>query len=317
MKPRTYDKASYARTKSMSIGDRIDIVHELLESNITKRALAKKHEVSEYAINAWIEAYLTKEERELLKKNKNVALPKVRNNLAKIQECEKIFSRLDTQHCVAKNDSIRKFYIETLKIGNGIELDKQNAQSEFMKLIEFISTDKFYKEYGREYSIVDMYLTTNLQIKDLFDNNYDFLDKEVSQLLYDFVKNQLLNIDNTYLRSYENANKRRLVCRFMRPVDSEIKDITDRRFFLFRKMQATEEDVIRAYETLLDLNQKYGVKYDDISLYIILREIINNNINSFYELAEKYKNELDIHSHVRVRCIPLLTRREKNQVETK
>jgi transposase-like protein len=293
---------------------RTAVLTDVLDCTLSRKEISKKHDVSEDLIGQWVRKYLTKEQKELIKSKKNAPVVVERDNLAKIRRCEKEYSRIDTgAHISPKNDKIRKFYIETLKIGNGLELDKYDAQAEFIKLIEFISTDKFYKEYGREYTIVDMYLTTNLQIKDLFDPKYDFLDKEVSQLIYEFVKNQLVNIENTYLRDCNVTNKRHLVCRFMRPVDNEMKDIIDRRFFLFKKMSANETDVLRAYETLKDLNQKYGVKYDDISLYIILREIINENIDSFYELGEKYKSELDMKSHVQIRCIPLLTRREKNE----
>lgn len=293
--------------------ERSIVLKELLECKLSRKEIAEKYNISIFTIGNWVKKYLTEEQKELIRKKSIPEKLPERDNLAKIKKYEEQYIRLENGVVDKQNESIKRFYIDTLKIGNGIELDESSAQNEFMKLIEFISTDKFYKQYGREFTIVDMYLTTNLQVKDLFDSKYDFLDKEVSHLLYKFVIDQLQNIDNTFIRDHLNTQKRSLVCRFMRPVDNEMKDIIDCRFFLFKKMPATETDIIRAYETLLDLNQKYGVKYDDVSLYIILREVINENIDSFYELGEKYKKELDIHSHVQQRCIPLLTRREKNR----
>ena len=302
-----YNKDTYKQTKSINSEKRSEIVHELLDGTTTHRDLAAKYGVSTYTIRNWIK------EIETIKKNKEAAKPAERNNLEKIRRCEREFSRADVHAGHSANDKIKKFYSEFLKIGEGVDLQPKYARKEINKLLRFISTDDFYNEYGRKYNLVDMYLTTNLQVKDLFENYYDYMDDEEYLKIYNFVIEQLKLIDNTYLRGYNVASRRHLSCRFERPVEQDIKDIMERKFLFFRKMIATEVDVQKAYETLVDLNKKYGVKYDDVSLYIVLREYINGNIDSFYELGEKYKKELDIHSHVQVRCISLLTRREKNK----
>lgn len=308
-----YDKSSYKKTKNIKNDKRNEIVHELISGTVTQRELAEKYGVSHYTIRNWVKEFLTDEEIELIKKNKLAAIPVERNNLAKIRKCEEEYSRASVHAGHSSNDKIKKFYTEFLKIGTGVDLSPKDARRNINKLLKFITTDDFYNEYGRKYNLVDMYLTTNLQVKDLLETYYDYMDDEEYLTIYNFIIDQLVHIDNTYLRGYKTTSRRHLSCRFEKPVEHDIKDIMERKFLFFRKIVATELDVEKAYETLVDLNQKYGVKYDDVSLYIILREYINENIDSFYELGEKYKKELDLHSHVQVRCIPLLTRREKNK----
>lgn len=103
-----------------------------------------------------------------------------------------------------------------------------------------------------------------------------------------------------------------LASRFFQPAQVGIDRITSLKLLNYVPLDVSLYDAQKAHEILLDLNEKYGVKYDDISLYTILRSVLNNEIDSYYKVAEDYKRELDMYTHVQKRCIPLLTRRERN-----
>lgn len=310
-----YNKETYYKTRSINEEKRREIAQEFISKNTDKKELAKKYGVSEYSIGKWIKEYLTEEEISKIKEAKEKSKPVEKNNLAKILKFEDEFAVYGRFGKGTPNGKIMSFYKDTLKIGEGVDLTVKQARREINKLLHFITTDDFYNEYGRKFNLVDMYLTTNIQVKDILNNYYDYMLEEEYTPIYHFILEQLKSIDNESLKSYNNSSKIQISSRFERPVNKSIEDIKSCKFLFYKKLRASEIDANNAYEILLDLNKKYGVKYDDISYFIILREYIINkeNINSFYALGEKYKKDLDLYSHVQVRCIPALTRREKNK----
>jgi len=317
-----YNKESYTKAKNTSIEQRKELVHLILEGKASRKDIANMG-YSDYIVKKWIQEYLTPEEIELIKRRKEEAKKAqedAKKNIPladKIKKAEEEFNRYGYKIETKKYDQIFRFFKEELKIGDGIGLSLKQARIEINKLLQFITTDTFYKTYGRNYTIVDMYLTTNLQIKDLLITYYDLMLDEEYLPIYHFIVEQLKGIDNKCSNTYLNASRNVLSSRFEKPANKQIEDIISTRFFMFRKLNATEMDAQMAREILLDLNRTFGVKYDDVSLFIILREYIINpgNIYSFYEIGEKYKNELDLISHVEVNDITILTRRRINQKE--
>lgn len=234
-------------------------------------------------------------------------------NLSYIRMCEETYSINKTSKSI-----IHKFYREYLKIGDGNILSDAEAWVEVRKLFDLAYGNAFKEKYNRDFNIVDMYLTTNFQVKDLLEN-YQEICKYTSPFNIEFIKKSLKEVDNAYsskgFGTSNNIPTSRLTfsSRFYRPSQKGIKQICELNFTNYNPIvNASLEDVNEAHKILLDLNEKYGVKYDDVSLYIILKSYLNNEIDSYYQIAEEYKNELDKHSHVQKRCIPLLTRREKN-----
>ncbi len=215
---------------------------------------------------------------------------------------------------ISIKDRLRKIYKEELKVGQGYNLDREIATNEINRLSSFLTTDEFKNKYGREFNIVDLYLTTNLQVSDILENYKEFMDIDTMVSFVSFVKTTLKEIDkqSTFQVTTNRLNKDFLVARFNQPSQVGIDRITDLKLLNYMPIDATLEDARKAHKILLDLNEKYGVKYDDISLYTILKSLINNEIDSYYLVAEDYKNKLDQHTHVQKRCIPLLTRRERN-----
>ena len=232
-------------------------------------------------------------------------------NMNYIKMCEDFYS---SNNGVTKG-MIHKFYKDYLKIGEGKQLTFYiDIRNNLLKLSNLINSEEFKLKYGHEFNIVDMYLTTNLQVRDLFENYTTYINGSTMKEFLLFVKKNLMEVDNIYScrNLYKSGSKMVYSARFFRPTKKGIDKILDLNFINYNSLDASLDDVNKAHEILLDLNQKYGVKYDDISLYIILRSYLNGEIESYYKLAEENKEELDKHSHVQKRCIPLLTRREKN-----
>ena len=211
-------------------------------------------------------------------------------------------------------DRIRKQFKEELLIGQGYDLDKYTAKKEIDKLVNFLKTNEFEQKYGRKFNIVDLYLTTNLQVSDILENYEDYITTDDMTTFVSFIKNTLKEIDNkcSYQVSTNAISKTFLISRFYQPSQVGIDRITKLKLLNYISINASLEDAQKAHEILLDLNEKYGVKYDDISLYTILRSVVQNEIDSYYLVAEDYKKELDQYTHVQKRCTPLLTRRERN-----
>ena len=214
----------------------------------------------------------------------------------------------------AKASKITKIFKEDLKVGQGYNLEDSVARAELDRLFFFINTDGFIKEYGRRYNIVDLYLTTNLQISDLCSDYLKHLKKEEIPQVLKFIRSNLNRVDNNkiFQERYKQGSKRIYQCRFYRPSKKSLNDLLNLDFRYYNALDATYYDVKMAHEALLELNEKYGVKYDDISLYLLLDEFLKKNIESFYKIGEENKARLDEYTHVVKREIPLLTRREKN-----
>jgi len=235
-------------------------------------------------------------------------------NLAYIKNAEENYNNKfinSNLHYVKLN----KFYKEYLKNGVGFGFDKDKAKEEMDRLYSFIKNDDFKNKYGREFNIVDMYLTTNLQICDICDEYLKYADRDEYLAFLFFVKKNLNKVDsiNLYAAGYNKMSKKQYTARFYRPNQKGIEQLLDLDFYNYNRLDASLKDVEEAHKILLDLNEKYGVKYDDVSLYLILSTYLNGQIESYYEIAEEYKELLDRDTHVQKRCIPLLTRREINK----
>lgn len=215
---------------------------------------------------------------------------------------------------ISTKNRIRKIYKDELKVGQGYGFNKRVATKEIKKLFVFLTTDEFEIKYGRKFNIIDLYLTTNLQVSDILENYENCMSTDEMITFVAFIKNTVKEIDKNVIFQVSTSaiNKSILASRFCQPSQAGIDRITSLKLLNYISIDVSLYDVQKAHEILLDLNDKYGVKYDDISLYTILRSVLNNEIDSYYKVAEDYKRELDMYTHVQKRCIPLLTRRERN-----
>ena len=225
-------------------------------------------------------------------------------NIKTVLEYEKIYNPMN--YFV----KINNFYAYDLKISGNIDLSKDEAIDEINKLVSLITSEDFINQYGKSFDLIDLYLTTNLTMKGLCVDYQEYMDRYSALVINNFLHSELSKVDNsdifrTYCYSKPNTYRR-----FTRPATKRIDKMLDLDFFLFNPIDASVKDVECANQILLDLNEKYGVKYDEISLYILLKTYLEGNVESYYKVAEKYKEELDQKTRVQKRCIPLLTRRE-------
>lgn len=307
-----------------------------LQTDATYLDMELDYGVSSETLKKWLDKYRNGERKQRnhtrkvkevtqVKKEKKqktvISIAKMPNNFEKIALSEDLYTNgALVKHNSSQERAIINFYQEKLNIGGGLSLDTPflggsitTIRNEIIKLYNFITTDEFKNKYGRDYTLVDMYLTTNLSIKDLCYDYLRYMNNEERGTILTFIQNQLKLVDNEKINNHKIDSKNTLYSRFSSPVRKKLNDIVNLHFVTYRKIDgATEDDAMDAYEHLLKLNEMYGVKYDEISLHIILREFMNGNIQSFYDVAEDYKEELDKVSHVVVRCEPILTRREKN-----
>ena len=280
-----------------------EIVKIRKETGVKYSYLAKKYGVStdlififcKYDKEGKLDEYL---ERRIKNQVKLLdGLPKLRK-----YECE--YSPFKTK------PQINKFYAETLKIGDNINLSSNAARREINRLMGFLNLDTFKKEYGRDFNIVDLYLTTNLSIKGLCETYQGYMTVIEAKQILNFLHRQLMRVDNLNLFYTYMYSASTTYYRFTRPSEKRIIQILNQQFFSSNKIDATKEEIEKAYQILLDLNEKYGVKYDEVSFYAIIDVVKAGLEDTFYQIGDKYKDKLDQRTEVRVRCIPTLTRRE-------
>ena len=278
------------------------LIKDRLEWNESYIKLSKKYNASPSSITRILDMY----ENGTLEKY----LEQRRVRLSEDKNIKTVLEYEDMYNPMSYYVKINNFYANDLKIAGNIELSKEDALEEINKLVSLIISEDFLNDYGRSFNLIDMYLSTNLTAKGLCVDYQAYMDMHSAQIINNFLHSELSKVDNsdifrTYCYSKPNTYRR-----FTRPATRRINKMLNLDFFLFNQIDASIEDVKAAHDILLDLNEKYGVKYDEISLYILLQTYLEGNIESYYKVADKYKEELDQKTRVQKRCIPLLTRRE-------
>lgn len=283
------------------------------------------YHVTRSTVYGWLDKYFPNYNKVVVKNKKKVEkvskkqpiVKHDRDNLEKLFYYDEVYTENKDK---TKDIEIRKFYTNVLKVADGINLDKENAIKELKKLYELLTTDTFRKRYGRDFTLVDMYLTTNLSINDLLKNYYGYMDNAQRNAFLEFIAKQIKLVDNPQYRNHDILSKLTISRRFSAPVKKNINKIINLDTIKYNGISATVDEAADAYSYFEELNSKYGVKYDDVSFHIIFREYINakrNDLNPrvFDSVAKDYKDELDKLSHVvdRSKCSRVLTRREINK----
>lgn len=293
--------------ESKDIDTIIKAVEDYKHDNTTMSAVARKYNISNTSVSNWVKKDQNKELYEFLLK--------VESLQEETDETDKIFEYEDKFSPFKVNRKINLFYSDELKIGDNINLDEETTRNELKKLRSLINSYDFKRTYGRYFDIVDLYLTTNLSIKTICIDSEELIGTVESKLLLYFLQGQVMKVDNNDIFINFRSSRSNTYIRYTRPAEKRIYDLLNQKFLLFNKPEGvtyTKEDIYMAFQYLHDLNLNYGVKYDEISFYTILNTYKKGLINTYYEVAEKYKNELDKHTHVHVRENPILTRRENN-----
>ena len=178
--------------------------------------------------------------------------------------------------------------------------------------LPFLNDLKFHKH--KPFSIIDMYLITNVQMEDFASVcDLGIEDKEKVVGLYRWFKNSYSSMykQRDYMASrlsMENALKK-----FSAPSAHLIKGFMDGSFGDYAYTTHTKEEAIKAYETLLDLNKKYGVKVDQFTYLAMLNSVVLGEEQIYYKVGRYHKPYLDKTSHVQVESSPMFTRRIKNE----
>lgn len=293
--------------ESKDIDTIIKAVEDYKHDNTTMSAVARKYNISNTSVKNWVRKDQNNELFEFLLK--------VESSQEETDETDKIFEYEDKFNPFKVNRKINLFYSDELKIGDNINLDEETTRNELKKLRSLINSYDFKRTYGRNFDIVDLYLTTNLSIKTICIDSEELIGTVESKLLLYFLQGQVMKVDNNDIFINFRSSRSNTYIRYTRPAEKRIYDLLNQKFLLYNKPEDvtyTKEDIYMAFQYLHDLNLNYGVKYDEISFYTILITYKKGLINTYYEVAEKYKNELDEHTHVHVRENPILTRRENN-----
>lgn len=315
--------------------DKISICEDFIDrrnknEKYVATGIALDYHIPEDTLYNWLREYTNYFETKKIAK-KQVSVPKketkkvntekdTRVNLEKLFLYDDIYTNT---HYKKQDQEIRDFYTNTLKVADGINLDEQSAKKELDKLYELITTDSFENRYGRKFTLVDMYLTTNLGVNDLIKNYYGYMNNDQRKVFLRFISRQIKSVDNAKVNNHDTLSKLTISRRFSIPVEKNINKLINLDTVKYNSIDATTEDAADAYSYLTELNSKYGVKYDDISLYIIFREYMEAKKQGLYprvfdKVAVDYKDELDKLSHVvdRSICSRVLTRRELGSEES-
>ena len=207
---------------------------------------------------------------------------------------------------------IRKALSKCYSIGESIGLTDKELVNEFKNLYYFIIDSRSSNYTGKPFDIVDMYLTTNIQIEDfkqLFKIN---LPKEMMTVISRWFKDIYTGM---FERNYKNPlfdSSLNIIYEINKPSVHIVKSFTNNSFGLYTPLDHNEKDLEKAHHVLCNLNKKYGVKYDHFTFMAVLRAVIWGEEGSYYNLGDKFKTELDKISHIVVKSEPSLTRRERN-----
>lgn len=223
------------------------------------------------------------------------------------------------KYAIKINDSqvksaIYKLYNELYKVGTSMNLDECQFNQELFKLYNFITCGEFEKEFGRKYDVIDMYLTTNLQIVDLIDISGKNYDVEKIKVIKAWLAEQYSLISNI---GDNRASKHARLNLINFPACYHIKHLKQMDFKFYAPNKYSIEDVEEAEKILLDLNKNYGVKYDVLSLARLVDSYKQENDLSYYSVADRYFDEVTARSYVDNRsCNPTFVRRYK-KIENK
>lgn len=207
------------------------------------------------------------------------------------------------------NAAILKLYTEIYHVGESMHFDKKELIKELDKLVNFITSSDFEETFGRKYDIVDMYLTTNLQVIDVIDINASNYDINKLKVIKHWMSDQFSLICRTGNNGTSRNQKLALI---NYPATHQIAHFKKLDYKMYADKKYNKEDVEKAEEILLDLNRLYGVKYDILSLSHIVNSYKENNDLSYYDVADEYYDEVISNTYVDLnKDNPTFTRRYK------
>ena len=232
------------KSKKLTNNEIRELVNERKSTGAKYSYLAQKYGVStdmvflycKYDKEGTLEEHLYK--REHRKPSELTGLPKIR----KYEEAYNPF---------VTKPQINGFYSETLKIGDNITLTPSAAKRDINAFMYFITGDNFKKKYGRDFTIVDLYLTTNLSIKGLCSTYQGYMSVLECRRAIQFLHKELMKVDNLNLFYTYALSDLNTYYRFTRPSQKRIIEIINQQFFASNKVDATKEQIQKAYEILL------------------------------------------------------------------
>jgi len=229
-------------------------------------------------------------------------------------ELEDLYTKYKSTNNNSTKTDISYIYSERLGIGKSPNIDKKAKLEDIKRVYNYITTDEFINKYGREFTIADLYLTSNLQVEDLVKIENGLINKDEYLKFKLFLTKSLSNIFTSNMHAFNTTlSIKAILSKFYSPAQNKINDMKKQNFSDYYNINASFLDVAYASDIMTELNETYGLKVDDISFYLILESVVSKNENSYFEVAEDHKELLDKYTHVAVRCIPQLTRREINK----
>lgn len=206
---------------------------------------------------------------------------------------------------------IHKIYRDVLNIGAPLELSDDRKKEELSKVIGYINGEDFQKRYGHKFNIVDLYLSSNLQVEDIVSISTKYCTKEELITVKRWINSQVQSLS----LSKEALSSVSIKTMFSKPCGLTIENMAKGSFIGTVSLPANQEDAIKAKMLLNSLNEKFGVKYDDLSLHIILQSVIKKEEKSYRIIGEEHKSYLDEVSYVDKSVNPIFTRRKLRNEE--
>ncbi|MCR5787560.1 MAG: hypothetical protein K6G37_00485 [Bacilli bacterium] len=211
---------------------------------------------------------------------------------------EEAFELSDKFYTCANPEEKRKIRIiraKSTNCGKSIGLNEVDLQKEYMNLYSFISSDEFEKEYGHKYSIVDMYLTTNLQLDDILNVSNVCKDTQVAMTISVWFKYELSPLIPYGVHNVGKQSANNLHARAIAPVNGYINKMK-------RDETQSNEYIDLTISMLESFEYRYGVEFNLATLtklHELLYEYDPKELkDSFDEIGNRFKDILDQKSFI-------------------
>ena len=209
---------------------------------------------------------------------------------------------------------INKIYKDVYGVGKTIGVNNSTLKRDFEKLYEYIFEGKYEEKYHKPFTIIDLYLVTNIQVEDFSSIcSLGINNKEKVVALYKWFKDSYSSMFKDGEHMQESLSLNNVVRKYSCPSGYVIKELMSDSFGEYTCINHTNEDTIKAYETLLDLNKKYGVKVDQFTFLAMLSSVVRGEEQIYYKVGRYHKPYLDKTSHIQIESSPMFTRRVKNE----
>lgn len=193
---------------------------------------------------------------------------------------DEMITLVESRKCEFEEE-IKQVY-ETLDLGRSYKLELEELKKEFDRVNDYINGEEFKNKYKHNFDIIDLYLCSNIQIADI-TAKYKPNDINIAPLRDLLVKTYTIMRNNLYDAPFNYISCGTLIAQDLKPNFHEIKCLEEMKHPKYSfKPYITSETVNKGVEKLEELNIKYGVPFNEKTLYQCVLSA-HFNTDSYYD----------------------------------